>query len=74
MNCAEIVNTTKSELLGCCIINMVLLQPAGEKCDQVKLSGRCCMQFIKLVLDVGRSGPGFQALGLNVQIGPERPE
>jgi hypothetical protein len=50
VNCAEIVNTTKSELLGCCIINKVLLQPAGEKCDQVKLSGRCCMQFIKLVL------------------------
>jgi hypothetical protein len=24
--------------------------------------------------DVGRSGPGVQALGLNVQIGPERPE
>jgi hypothetical protein len=49
VNCAEIVNTTKSELLGCCIINMVLLQPACERCDRVKLSCRCCMQFIKLV-------------------------
>ncbi len=29
---------------------VVLLQPAGERCDLVKLSCSCCMQFIELVL------------------------
>ncbi|XP_046454228.1 uncharacterized protein LOC124201994 [Daphnia pulex] len=29
---------------------VVLLQPAGERCDRVKLSCSCCMHFIELVL------------------------
>ncbi|XP_046644226.1 uncharacterized protein LOC124329210 isoform X2 [Daphnia pulicaria] len=48
---AEIENTTKSELHGCrSLTSIALLQPAGERCDRVKLSCSCCMQFIKLVL------------------------
>jgi hypothetical protein len=35
LNCCRNLDVTKSELHGCSIINVVLLQPAGERCDRV---------------------------------------
>jgi hypothetical protein len=40
---------TKSELHGCSIINVVLLQPAGERCDRVMVE----LQLLHAVYQAG---------------------
>ncbi|XP_046650459.1 uncharacterized protein LOC124341405 [Daphnia pulicaria] len=49
LNCCRNLDATKSELHGCSIINVVLLQPAGERCDQVMVE----LQLLRAVYRAG---------------------